>query len=144
MADRRTLLQRLHRPDPGAYSSESELLARSVRDNLEDLFSTQWGACQAEPDYGFPPLSVLIHSFDRPLTEEIYQHGVEQLKRALRTAIQTYEPRLELRSIEACVDPADPTFLRFDLRARLLLDGRDRGAFHVSAVVNPHGHLEIS
>jgi len=144
MADQRTLLQRLQRPDPGNYRSESELLARSVRDNLVDLFSTQWGACQAEPDYGFPNLSVLIHSFDRPLTEEIYQYGVEQLKASLRKAIQRYEPRLDLRSVEACVDPEDPTHLRFDLRARLLIDGRDRGSFSVSAVMNPSGHLELS
>ena len=144
MPDQRTLLQRLQAPGVPDRVAEVEQLARSVRDNLAALFSTQQGSCQAEPEYGFPLLSVLMHSLEHPPGENPYQHSIERIKWEIRTSISSFEPRIRLEQIDAMVDPEDPTKLRFDVRARLLLDGRARGQFQVSAVVTPHGRLELS
>ena len=144
MSDQRTLLQRLQDPVPRRGGTEAEQLMRSVRDNLTDLFSTHRGSSEAEPEYGFPSLSVLIHGLDRPLHEEIYQHSVERTKREIRAAIRLFEPRIRMERIEVSPDIDDPALLRFEIYARLLLDGSERDLLHVSAVVSSYGQLEVA
>lgn len=142
MADPRTLLQRLHRPEtpPGR---DDELLARSVRDNLQDLFNTAPGSCLSEPEYGLPDLSVLVRGLDQKLeSSTLNQPGIESFKTELIGLIERFEPRLKLEKIDARAD--DVFHLRFELRARLIHQGQERGRFSANAEVDPVGRLKVS
>lgn len=142
MADPRTLLQRLHRPEPPPGRDE-ELLARSVRDNLQDLFNTAPGSALSEPDYGLPDLSVLVRGLDQKVDNStLNQPGIEAFKAELLSLISRFEPRLKLERIDAHVD--ELFHLRFEMRARLILQGQERGRFSANAEVDPAGRLRVS
>lgn len=142
MADPRTLLQRLHRPEPPPGQDE-ELLARSVRDNLQDLFNTAPGSCLSEPSYGLPDLSVLVRGLNQKVeSSTLNQPGIEAFKAELAALIERYEPRLKLERIEARAD--DLFHLRFELRAKLLRQDREIGRLTANAEVDPVGRLKVS
>lgn len=142
MSDPRTLLQRLHRPEP-PLGRDEELLARSVRDNLQDLFNTTVGSAQAEPDYGLPDLAVLVRGLTQQVSgSTLNQPGIDAFKAELAQLIQRFEPRLKLERIDAKTD--DLFHLRFEVRARLVSQGQERGRFSASAEVDPVGRLKVS
>ncbi|MCB9761670.1 MAG: GPW/gp25 family protein [Alphaproteobacteria bacterium] len=152
MKDRRTLLERLHRPTPPSGSERSQLI-QSIADNLSKLFRTHQGSVKAEhPDdrlrYGMPDLSVILY----PKLIGRAEAGVgpqpevlEDLPAQLRALVRAYEPRLRPESVDVSVQdvPTRPGLLRVGIVATMVLEDVDVGAFHMSAELAPSGRLEV-
>ncbi len=70
---------------------EHEQRLMSVVGNLTHLFNTRRGAVAHLPDYGLPDVASAFR--DRP-------HSADDLRRAVREAVETYEPRLKRIRVE--------------------------------------------
>ena len=125
--------QRRHQP---TTAENVEELRESVRKHLARLLNARHGMSQAVPDYGLPSLV--------DLTTSSSEH-VPAMQRAIRMAIENYEPRLRHVRV-SCVQEEDaprPRTLVF--RVDAVLVGRD-GEYSVGYVtaVSPEGQLEVA
>lgn len=77
----------------------SERALHSVIANLQRLFNTRQGAVEHLPDYGLPDLTTVYR--DAP-------DSFDRLRRALREAVERYEPRLR----RVHVEPAEQAAMR--------------------------------
>ena len=85
---------------------------RSIVAHLHVLLNTIQGSHAADPMLGRPDLTDLLHS---------YPAGVRAAERAMRTAIERFEPRLvevEVRAVES----SDVLALAFQIRATRAAD----------------------
>lgn len=113
-----------------------EELRESVRLHLARLLNSRHGMSEAAPDYGLPALV--------DLTASSGDH-VAAVERAIRTAIEKYEPRLR-RVRVSCVREEDVAAQRaLAFRVDAVLVGRD-GEYSVGYVtaVGPTGQLEVA
>ena len=136
MPDHRTLLQRLRNPHTNDPRSRDENLGRlrhSVLVNLNELFNTQQGAVQSDPDYGLPPMCEAVHSFPEALGK---------LERSIKGLIRRYEPRLTRIRVQSFHDPEDPLILRFDIKGRLLA-GDTSHPFQVRTALDGSGRVAV-
>jgi type VI secretion system protein len=78
--------------DPVESVSSDEHRVYSIAANLERLFNTRQGAVPHLPGYGLPDLASIQR--DAPA-------AAEALRKELREAVQTYEPRLARVRVEA-------------------------------------------
>lgn len=86
----------------------------SVMDHLNRLFNTRQGTVSHLKDYGLPDVSELYRRMP---------DGVEELREAITTTVQRYEPRLtNVRVINRGTDARDHT-LGFVITAKLKNDG---------------------
>lgn len=93
----------------------------SVLSNLRILFSTRRGALSHLPDYGLPDIVEVYR--DMP-------DSVEPLQRALKQAVEAYEPRLRRVRIEHRV--TDPYAMRLVFLLSGELDGGERVRFQTT------------
>ena len=136
MPDHRTLLQRLRNPhtnDPRSRDENLGRLRRSILHNLGQLFNTQQGAVQCDPEYGLPPMCEAVHSFPEALGK---------LERSLKAAIRRYEPRLTRLRVRSHHDVDDPLILRFEIKARMLA-GDTSHPFQVRTAIDGSGRVAV-
>ncbi len=80
----------------------------SIMDHLNRLFNTREGSLPHLKDYGLPDIS------------EIYRkmpHGIEELQKAIKRTVETYEPRL--KKVKVTPRDTDPK----DFRMVFILSG---------------------
>ena len=95
---------------------EAEHRLRSILGNLGRLFNTRQGSLAHAPDFGLPDITDI--SRDRP-------ERVDALRRAIRDAVQRYEPRLQRVRVEMeAGGRAPPSKLVFLLVAEMAPQGR--------------------
>lgn len=63
----------------------------SVMSNLNRLFNTRQGSVKHLPDYGLPDISTVYREAPR---------SIDDLRRSIKTVVQTYEPRLRRVHVE--------------------------------------------
>ena len=89
MARELTLLERLRsgeEPTPGHTAVENtNLLMRSVRDNISRILNAREAHALAQPDYGTPPPSEIVYGFPS---------SVGRMQRCIKTLLEKFEPRL--------------------------------------------------
>ena len=102
MAREQTLLERMKRRDEGVRSAyqptateDIEALMESVRHHLTRLLNARHGMCECLSDYGLPALS--------DLTIGVGDH-VKTVLDAIKTTVETYEPRLRRVRVTRVVD----------------------------------------
>lgn len=130
-----TLLDRLRKP-PGPQRTvhqDTEALHDSVLVNLRRIFNTRQVQVATATDYGMPDLTDLPHAVP---------DSVETVRRAIQQGIAKYEPRLQGTRVTHIVEEDDPTILRFEITARLVIDG-ERQPVRYESVVNPAGRVRL-
>jgi type VI secretion system lysozyme-like protein len=85
---------------------------RSIVAHLHVLLNTVHGSHGGDPSLGRPDLTDLVHS---------YPEGVRAAERAIRGAIERFEPRLVEVDVRA-VESNDALALAFQIRARRATD----------------------
>ncbi len=102
----RGLFERLER---GARDLDE---VRSIMAHLHVLLNTVHGGHAGDPMLGRPDLTDLVHT---------YPEGVRSAERAMRAAIERFEPRLADVDVRA-VASAEPLSLAFQIRATRAAD----------------------
>ncbi len=116
MAREKSLLERLREPDatPGRSIHENtNRLAESVMGNLRRLLNSRQGITPIQADYGIPDLTDVLH--DLP-------DAIGGMRRAIKTAIEKYEPRLRRVNVKPVTIEGDPQALHFEITAELVTE----------------------
>ena len=151
MPDRRTIVERLHRPNQ-QYGSERSELIESILYNLSEVFCSFPGSMKAELPtdrvrLGMPTLGVTIHPMfigraqDGPQGAELR----DDLPTRIRNLVRVFEPRLRAESVvvEVRSDPTRPGCLEVALSATMRSGRQDLGAFRMDASLTADGHLFV-
>jgi type VI secretion system protein len=144
MGREQTFLRRLsagpglgsHRRHQPTTTENVEELRESVRLHLARLLNARHGMSQAVPDYGLPSLVDLTTSSG---------DCASAMTKAIRTAIEKYEPRLRHVRVSCLREEDVPTQRALAFRVDAVMVGRDGeyGVGYVTAV-SPSGQLEVA
>jgi type VI secretion system protein len=136
MPRERSLLDRVRDPDAGEarrIHGNTARLAESVLENLRRLLNSRHGHALAQEDYGIPDLTEVVHN---------YPESIAGMRRAIRQAIEKYEPRLERIQIRHVSNDDDPFALRFEIKARLVTEER-KSSIWFETRVDTSGEVHI-
>lgn len=140
MGREQTLLERIasrggyrsSRYEPSA-TEDVDALMDSVRHNLARLLNARHGMSEALPDYGLPALNDLtVGSGDY----------VSRVEKAIRVAVDKYEPRLRRVRVSPVVDENHQT-LAFRVDAVLIGQSGEHRVWY-ETVVTGNGEFEVS
>jgi type VI secretion system protein len=100
----------------------------SIMDHLNRLFNTREGSLTHLKDYGLPDISDIYRKMP---------HGIEELQKAIKRAVEKYEPRL--KKIKVTPRETDPREFRlvFILSAELAWGGLVRFQTTFTSMGNP-------
>ncbi len=107
-------------------------LVDSVLAHLRHILNTRQGSTLIAPDYGVPDFLDFLQT---------YPDSVREIERSIRTAIQTYEPRLLGVRVAFIPQEDDVLALRFQITARIA--GEDGGSVHFETVVDTDGKIAV-
>lgn len=136
MGNDRTLLERLAEPDPDARRTireNTQRLVDSVMRHLQRMLNTRQGHVPIQPEYGMPDITDCAEGSPEAL---------DRIRRAIRTSIEMFEPRLRRVRITH-LPVSDDLNLHFGITGQLLMD-REQVAVQFSTTVNPSGNATIS
>lgn len=136
MANERGLLERLRNPEPESARSTREnprLVTEAVLAHVRQLLNSRQGLAPACLDYGMPDLCDLVYSFPQASGD---------LRKAIKSGIEKYEPRLR-RVIVTQADSADePLTLRYEIRADLITE-EGKTPIWIQTKVDEFGGIEV-
>lgn len=89
-------------------------LKRSVLRHLQHMLNSRHGHAPAQPDYGIPDLNEFMFEFPDSITP---------MRVAIERSIEKYEPRLKDVKATWVTDENDPLNVRFEVTARLSVEG---------------------
>ncbi len=116
VVNERRLFERLVAPDPpGSAHREVDIsrLTRSVVDHLSKMMNSRHGCTQIQPDFGIPDLNEFL--FDFP-------DSIGSMRRAVQTAIERFEPRLQSVRVQYIENPDNPLEIQLEISAKLITD----------------------
>jgi type VI secretion system protein len=114
----RSLLERIDEPEQRdrRLNADPAQLSQSIARNLTRMLNVRQGSVSTLPDYGMPDFNDLVGRFP---------DGLNLMRRAIRTSIERYEPRLRRVTVKHVVNEDDPLDLRFRITASMILEDRD-------------------
>lgn len=107
-------------------------LVDSVLNHLRQILNTRQGSAPIAPDYGVPDFLDFLQT---------YPDSVREIERSIRTAIQTYEPRLQGVRVAFIPQEDDALALRFQITAHI--SGADGERVRFETVVNTDGKIAV-
>jgi type VI secretion system protein len=107
-------------------------LVDSVLNHLRQILNTRQGGAPIAPDYGVPDFLDFLQT---------YPDSVREIERSIRTAIQTYEPRLQGVRVAFIPQEDDALALRFQITAHI--SGADRERVRFETVVDTDGKISV-
>jgi len=132
-----TLLERLTRAANGQASrtlhEDRPAVLRSILHNLENLLNTRTGSAPAQMDLGVPSPHELMQGFPATL---------DDARRAIKTCIQTYEPRLSNVVVSPITADDRDLVIRFQVAAQLA-GGDDHDAVSFRTAIGADGIVRI-
>ncbi len=132
----RTLLERLADPDPSARRTirkDTQSLVESVMRHLQRMLNTRQGHVPIQPEYGMPDITDCA---------EGSPEAVDRVRRAIRSSLEMFEPRL--RRIRITHLPAgDDLNLHFGITGQIVTEN-EQISVHFSTTVSPSGNAAIS
>lgn len=130
-----TVLERLRRgepPSPTATESIEDRIA-SVVANVRRIVNSREGNAPAQPDYGMPAPSEIVHAFP---------HAIDRVQRQLKLQLQRYEPRLrELEVLHLEVEN-EPIKMFFQVSGRLATESGGTW-LTLRLVFHPSGRFDV-
>ena len=136
MPRERSLLERLRKPEPEAARTIREntnRLADSVLANLRHLLNSRHGVSPIQQDYGIPDLCDVAHSFPE---------AIGSMRKAIKTAIEKYEPRLKRVTVKHVEAPDDVLALRFEITAELVTE-EEKASVFIETRIDSSGEVEL-
>ena len=131
-----TLLERLAGPDPGeqrAIRENTQRLVDSVMRHLQRMLNTRQGHVLTQPEYGMPDITDCAEGAPEVL---------DRVRRAIKSSIEMFEPRL--RRVKITSLPAgDDLKLHFGITGQLVTE-KELIAVHFNTTVTPSGNALIS
>lgn len=107
-------------------------LVDSVLNHLRQILNTRQGSAPIAPDYGVPDFLDFLQT---------YPDSVREIERSIRTAIQTYEPRLQGVRVAFNPQEDDALALRFQITAHI--SGADGERVRFETVVDTDGKISV-
>ena len=95
-------------------SGDHRLCLDSIIENLRKMLNTRQGNVPIADDYGVPDFLDFLQN---------YPDSVREIEASIKSAIETYEPRLFGTNVTFLPDEDDSLTLRFQISARLVTDG---------------------
>jgi len=131
----RSLLERIDSPEQGGYrlTADPQRTIESVLTHLRKMLNVRQGSVCTLPDYGIPDLNSLFME---------YPDAVLALRRIIRDSIEKYEPRLRRVKVRYLADEENPLMLRFEITARLAVDG-EQPPVRFETVVGDNGEVRV-
>lgn len=134
----RTLLERFRDPrsdEQLTLARNTAALADSILQHLTRMLNTRRGGPLIHPDdYGMIDLSDVINN---------YPDSISDVQKAIRTAIDKYEPRLRDVRVEYVESGEDILTLKFKITARIALEkGRELVSFET--FIKPTGQVQVN
>ncbi|HTO92217.1 MAG TPA: type VI secretion system baseplate subunit TssE [Candidatus Sulfotelmatobacter sp.] len=136
MPRERSLLERFRSPEIDSERTihvDTKRLADSVLDNLRRLLNSHQGNVPIRSDYGIPPIVDVLHNFP---------DAIGGMRKAIKTAIEVYEPRLRRVSVRHVENPDDPLALNFEISAELVTE-EDKASVQISTRIDGSGHVRV-
>ncbi len=136
MPRERSLLERLRDPDaqPGRSIHENtNRLAESVMANLRRLLNSRHGIAPIAADYGIPDLSDVVHDFP---------DAIAGMRKAIKTTVEKYEPRLRRVNIKHVASPDDPLALHFEITGELVTE-EERASVWFETRIDGTGAVQV-
>ena len=106
---------------------------RSVIANIRRITNSREGSAPAQPDYGMPPPSEIVHAFP---------HAIERLQRHLRTQIERYEPRLKDLEVLHLEVENEPVKMFFQVSGRIPTESGGTW-LTLRLTFNPSGRFDV-
>jgi type VI secretion system protein len=129
------LLERIRswEKEPGRRAKEDPgRVNDSILEHLRRILNTRQGNVPIADDYGIPDFLDLLHSFPG---------SVREIERALRQAIQKFEPRLMAARVSFIPNEEDPLSLRFRIAARISSDARKQVVYET--LIDSDGKIHL-
>ncbi len=111
---------------------DSRRIVGSVLSHLQRILNTKQGNVPIAEDYGVPDFTDFLNSF--PVS-------VKEIEKAIRLAIQKYEPRLTAVRVSFIPQEEDPLSIRFQITAKLLTESRTQ--VYIETIVGSDGKINI-
>lgn len=130
-----TILERIRRGEPDRPTATESVTdrIRSVTANISRILNAREGHAPAQPEYGMPAPSEIVHAFP---------HAVDRCKRQIQDQLDRYEPRLsDLEVIHLEVE-TDPLKIYFQLSGKLRTDAGGTW-LTLRVVYHPSGRVDI-
>jgi type VI secretion system protein len=132
----KSLLERLSKPKAGAKPTLSEdtgELVRSVLRHLQRLLNSRKGHAPAQPDYGIPDSSEVVHSLPG---------AIREMQKAIKQSIEMYEPRLCHVDVVHVEVEGEELTLRFQITAQLSTP-KDRPHVCFETLFDSAGRIQV-
>lgn len=136
MPRERSLLERIRSPEPEAARTIHEntgRMAESVMANLRRLLNSRQGISPIQSDYGIPDLCDVAHNFPE---------AIGGMRKAIKAAIEKYEPRLRRVTVKHVEAPNDVFALRFEITAELITE-EERASVWIETRIDSSGEVEL-
>jgi type VI secretion system protein len=136
MPRERSLLDRFRSPEPESARTIREdtgRLADSVMQNLRLLLNSSHGNAATRDDYGIPAIVDLLHNFP---------DAISGMRKAIKTTIEKYEPRLRRVTVRHLESPDDPQALHFEISAELVTED-EKASVQISTRIDGSGHVRV-
>jgi type VI secretion system protein len=136
MPRERGLLDRIRAPDQEGERTihgNTGRLADSVMENLRGLLNSHHGNVPTREDYGIPAIVDVLHNFP---------DAIGGMRKAIKTTIEKYEPRLRRVNVRHVENPADPLALNFEITAELVTDDQ-KASVQISTRIDGSGQVRV-
>jgi type VI secretion system protein len=136
MARERSLLERFRAPDPDGERTirgNTNRLADSVLRNLRGLLNSHHGNVPTRDDYGIPPIVDVLHNFP---------DAIGGMRKAIKSTIEKYEPRLRKVNVRHVENPADPLALNFEITAEIIAED-EKQSVQITTRIDGSGQVRV-
>ncbi|NOZ51711.1 MAG: type VI secretion system baseplate subunit TssE [Gammaproteobacteria bacterium] len=135
MAFEKSLLERIDSGGDDIYNTkiDPQRIVSSIMTHLSKMMNVRQGSVTILPDYGIPDLNDMISRFP---------DGLNELRHAIRTSLENYEPRLSHVQVAHIKDDDNPLSLKFEVSADLVV-GEKPTAISFSTHVQDSGVVDV-
>ncbi len=130
-----TILERIRRGEPESPTATESVTdrIRSVTANITRILNAREGNAPAQPAYGMPAPSEIVHAFP---------HAVDRCKRQIQDQLERYEPRLTDFEVIHLEVETDPLKIYFQVSGKLRTDAGGTW-LTLRVIYHPSGRVDI-
>lgn len=136
MARERSLLERLRDPEPDSARTiheNTDRLTASVLANLRRLLNSRHGITPIQADYGIPDLCEVVHNFP---------DAIGEMRKAIKTTIEKYEPRLGRVNVKHVESGDDLLALHFEITGELAT-AQEKASVWIRTRIDGSGQVDL-
>jgi len=117
----------------GRFIETDHDIIAAITEHLQRLLNTRQQSALIADEYGIPDFTELLHT---------YPDSIRDMERALKAAIEKYEPRLRSVRVKFVPHDDDPLSVRFEIIARLV-NRKGMPSVFFESIVDADGKVKI-